>query len=163
MDKDLAKRYKEQRDALRRRYEVQKTGDQTLFTEQSKLFKPLIEVQKETSKTIGDKITTSQEGLSNVLVPFTRELRKRNEQVAALQNLPYFGIEDKSRDTTIPVNLDAKLLGETDRKNLQDMNLDMPSEVYKKGTIEEVLELIQKNFRSLGQFLGKASTKTPNI
>src|SRR6266536_1027919 len=161
MDKDLAKRYKEQRDALRRRYEVQKTGDQTLFTEQSKLFKPLIEVQKETSKTIGDKITTSQEGLSNVLVPFTRELRKRNEQVAALQNLPYFGIEDKSRDTTIPVNLDAKLLGETDRKNLQDMNLDMPSEVYKKGTIEEVLELIQKNFRSLGQFLGKASTKTP--
>src|SRR6266536_230147 len=161
MDKDFAKRYKEQRDALRRRYEVQKTGDQTLFTEQSKLFKLLIEVQKETSKTIGDKITTSQEGLSNVLVPFTRELRKRNEQVAALQNLPYFRIEDKSRDTTIPVNLDAKLLGETDRKNLQDMNLDMPSEVYKKGTIEEVLELIQKNFRSLGQFLGKASTKTP--
>src|SRR6266536_518238 len=130
MDKDLAKRYKEQRNALRRRYEVQKTGDQTLFTEQSKLFKPLIEVQKETSKTIGDKITTSQEGLSNVLVPFTRELRKRNEQIETLQNL-------------------------------QDMMLDLPSEVQEKGTIEEVLELIQKNFRSLGQFLGKASTKTP--
>ncbi len=160
MDKDLAKRYKEQRDALRRRYEVQKTGDQTLFTEQSKLFKPLIEVQKETSKTIGDKITTSQEGLSNVLVPFTRELRKRNEQIETLQNLPYYGIEDKPGDI-IQVNLDAELLGETHRKNLQDMMLDLPSEVQEKGTIEEVLELIQKNFRSLGQFLGKASTKTP--
>src|SRR6266536_185183 len=160
MDKDLAKRYKEQRDALRRRYEVQKTGDQTLFTEHSKLFKPLIEVQKETSKTIGDKITTSKEGLSNVLVPFTRELRKRNEQIETLQNLPYYGIEDKPGDI-IQVNLDAELLGETHRKNLQDMMLDLPSEVQEKGTIEEVLELIQKNFRSLGQFLGKASTKTP--
>src|SRR6266536_189510 len=160
MDKDLAKRYKEQRNALRRRYEVQKTGDQTLFTEQSKLFKPLIEVQKETSKTIADKITTSQEGLSNVLVPFTRELRKRNEQVAALQNLPYYGIEDKPRDI-IQVDLDAKLRGETHRKNLQDMNLDMPSEVEEKGTIEEVLELIEKNCRSLGQYLGRNSKKTP--
>ncbi len=160
MDKDLAKRYKEQRDALRRRYEVQKTGEQTLFTEQSKLFKPLIEVQKETSKTIGDKITTSQEGLSNVLVPFTRELRKRNEQVAALQNLPYYGIEDKPRDI-IQVNLDAELLDEIHLKNLQDMMLDLPSEVQEKGTIEEVLKSIKKKNRKLGQFLGKASKKTP--
>src|SRR6266536_44086 len=160
MDKDLAKRYKEQRDALRRRYEVQKTGDQTLFTEQSKLFKPLIEVQKETSKTIGDKITTSQEGLSNVLVPFTRELRKRNEQVETLQNLPYYGIEDKPRDI-IQVNLDAELLDEIHLKNLQDMMLDLPNEVQEKGTIEEVLKSIKKKNRKLGQFLGKASKKTP--
>ncbi len=160
MDKDFAKRYKEQRDALRRRYEVQKTGDQTLFTDQSKLFKPLIEVQKETSKTIGDIITTSQEGLSNVLVPFTRELRKRNEQVETLQNLPYYGIEDKQGDI-IQVNLDAELLGETHRKNLQDMNLDMPSEVQEKGTTEEVLQSIKTKNRELGQFLGKASTKSP--
>src|SRR5260221_3595268 len=160
MDKDLAKRYKEQRDALRLRYEVQKTGDQTLFTEQSKLFKPLIEVQKETSKAIGDKLTASQEGLSNVLVPFTRELRKRNEQVETLQNLPYYGIEDKTRDI-IQVNLDVELLGETHRKNLQDMMLDLPSEVQEKGTIEEVLKSIKKKNRELGQFLGKASKNTP--
>src|SRR6266536_1687395 len=160
MDKDLAKRYKEQRDALRRRYEVQKTGDQTLFTEQSKLFKPLIEVQKETSKAIGNKITTSQESLSNVLVPFTRELRKKNEQVEAFQNLPYYGIEEKPGDI-IQVNLDAELLGETHRKNLQDLNLDMPSEVQEKGTTEEVLQSIKTKNRELGQFLGKASTKSP--
>ena len=162
MDKDLAKRYKEQRDALRRRYEVQKTGDQTLFTEQSKLFKPLIEVQKETSKAIGDKITTNQEGLSNVLVPFTRELRKRNEQVETLQNLPYYGIEDKPRDI-IQVNLDAELLGETHRENLQDMNLDLPSEVQEKGTIEETLKLIKKNNRRLGQLISDQSPAGRNV
>src|SRR6266536_3384583 len=161
MDKDLAKRYKEQRNALRRRYEVQKTGDQTLFTEQSKLFKPLIEVQKETSKTIGDKITTSQEGLSNVLVPFTRELRKRNEQIETLQNLPYYGIEDKPQDIIIQVDLDAKLRGETHRQNLQDMNLDMPSKVQKKGKTRKTLKFIMKTNKSLGQYLGKKSKKTP--
>src|SRR5260221_8198217 len=143
MDKDLAKRYKEQRDALRRRYEVQKTGDQTLFTEQSKLFKPLIEVQKETSKAIGDRTTTSQEGLSNVLVPLTRELRKRNKQVETLKNLPYYDIEDKPQDI-FQVNLDAVLLGGTHRKNLQDMILYLRSDVQEKGTIEEVLNSIKK-------------------
>src|SRR5260221_13978492 len=101
MDKDLAKRYKEQRDALRLRYEVQNTGYHTLFTEQSKLFKPKIDVQKETSKAIGDKITTSQEGLSNVLVPFTRELRKRNEQVETLQNLPFRWFQARTSDSII--------------------------------------------------------------
>ncbi len=95
-----------------------------------------------------------------MLVPFTRELRKRNEQVETLQNLPYYGIEDKPRDI-IQVNLDAELLRETHRKNLQDMILDLPSDVQEKGTIEEVLKSIKTKNRELGQFLGKASKKTP--
>src|SRR5260370_35017068 len=125
MSSDLAKRYKEQRDALRRRFEAEKTGDQALFIDQTKLFKPLIEVQKETSKAIEDKIAASQDAL----IPFTRELQKRNEQLEALQNLPYqSGMEDIPRDI-IQVNLDAELLGETHSKNLYDMNLDLPNEV----------------------------------
>src|SRR5260221_6408155 len=118
MNKYLAKRYKEQRDALRRRFEAEKTGDKTLFIDQTKLFKPLIEVQKETSKAIEDKIAANRD----VLIPFTRELQKRNEQLEALQNLPYRGIQSgiddsqKSQDI-IDVDLDAGM-GETHSKNL---------------------------------------------
>src|SRR6266536_1252202 len=162
MDKDLAKRYKEQRDALRRRFEADKTGDQTLFIDQTKLFKPLIEVQKETSKAIEDKIAASQDAL----IPFTRELQKRNEQLEALQNLPYHGMqsgmEDIPRDI-IQVNLDAELLGETHSKNLYDMNLDLPSEVQRKDNIAETLKLIKKNNRRLGQLISDHSAAGRNV
>ena len=51
----LIEYYKQQRDFLKQRFEAEKTGDQTLSTERSKLFKPLIELQKEASKAIQDK------------------------------------------------------------------------------------------------------------
>src|SRR5207245_927612 len=74
-----------------------------LSTERSKLFKPLIESQKEASKAIQDKIATSQDTINNVLVPFTRALEKRNDQLETLQDLPYYniqqGIEDVPQST----------------------------------------------------------------
>src|SRR2546426_656390 len=99
----LIEYYKQQRDFLKQRFEAEKTGDQTLSTERSKLFKPLIESQKEASKAIQDKIATSQDTISNVLVPFTRALEKRNDQLETLQDLPYYniqqGIEDVPQST----------------------------------------------------------------
>jgi len=70
------------KDELRQRFEDTKPGDQTFRIDQVKLFKPLIETQKESSKAIA----SSQDVLNNTLLPFTRELHKRNEQVDALQN-----------------------------------------------------------------------------
>ena len=46
----LIEYYKQQRDFLKQRFEAEKTGDQTLSTERSKLFKPLIESQKRLQK-----------------------------------------------------------------------------------------------------------------
>src|SRR6266536_1240043 len=156
MNSDLAKRYKEQRDALRRRFEAEKTGEQTLFIDQTKLFKPLIDVQKETSKAIEDKLAASQDAL----IPFTRELQKRNEQLA-LQNLPYHSIQSGIDRNIINVDLDAGI-GESHSKNLYEMGLDLPSEVQRNDKIVETLRLIKKKNRELGQFLGKASKKTPH-
>ena len=62
---------------LKQRFEAEKTGDQTLFTERSKLLKPLIESQKETSKSIQDKIATSQDTISNVLVLIYKSTREK--------------------------------------------------------------------------------------
>jgi hypothetical protein len=152
--------YKRQRDMLKQRFEDEKTGDQTQFTDQSKLFKPLIETQEKTSKAIQDKIVTSQEATSNALVPIARDLHKRIEQMESLQDLPFYniqpGIEDVPQSTPkkdidiIDIDLD-KGLNDTHRENLLLLELDLPSEVWKKGNIEETLNKITSKKRSLGQ------------
>ena len=167
MTTEFIKLYKQQRDMLKKRFEDEKTGDQTLFTDQLKLFKPLIESQKETSKAIQDKIVTSQEAASNALVPIARDIRKGLEQIDTLHNLPFYqGIEDVSQSTpqkdtdVINVNLDVGLLNETHRENLQDLKLDLPSEVQKNDTIEYTLNRIKTINRSIGQKLGVKSKST---
>lgn len=156
------KKYKQQRDYLRNMFEAEKTGDQTLFRDQTKLFKPVIESQKEASKAIQQKLEASQ----NVLVPFTRELQKRNDYMEGMQSLPYYGLPEiqpptstptKSREDSLLVDVDKDLLNETHRENLQDMTLELPSVVQKKGTFEDALEKIEHQTRSIGQLLGKNS------
>src|SRR5277367_2458727 len=134
MSKEFIEKYKNQKKQLKQYYEREKTGDQTLYTDQAKLLQPLINSQKETSRTIQDKIVTGQEILSNALVPFTRELQKRNEQVEALQSLPYYnlppeieGVPQSTPQVTpqkdqqpqyINVDLDGELLDQTHQEKL---------------------------------------------
>ena len=165
MDRDFIKSYKEQRDRLRQRFEGEKTGEQTLFIDQTKLFKPLINTQKESA----DKIASSQDVLSNTLVPFTKELQKRNEQLETLQNLPYpVGIEDAPQSTPsstlrkikiIYVDLNGELLNQTHRENLQDLGLDLPSDVQAAGTYTEALNKAKTENKRIGQILGINSKK----
>ena len=46
----IANKYKQQRDELQRRFEAERTGEQTLFIDQTKLLKPLIESSKRNFK-----------------------------------------------------------------------------------------------------------------
>src|SRR5206468_3989182 len=119
MSKDFIKKYKEQRDRINKQFEAERTGEQVQYIDQAKLFKPLLESQRESSKSIQDKIVSSQDTLSNALVPFTTELRKRNEQIDELQALPFYDVpreiegikhstpvKDRS---VIEINLDGEL------------------------------------------------------
>ena len=54
------------------------------------------------------------------------------------------------------VDLDANL-NETDRENLQDMSFELPSVVFKNKTVEETLEKIKTENRSIGQKTWKGS------
>ena len=45
MSNAIIKRYKKQRDLIRKKFQAEKVGNQSLFTDQLKLFKPLIESQ----------------------------------------------------------------------------------------------------------------------
>src|SRR5271163_3807763 len=75
--KDIAE-YKRVKEALRDRFEAERTGDQDLFREQSKIFQPLINTQEQTAKAIKDGQDINAAAVSNVLLPFTRELQRVN-------------------------------------------------------------------------------------
>src|SRR6185436_17036506 len=96
-------------------------------------------------KAIQDKIVASQD---NALSPFLRELQRRNDQVEALQNLPFHTQEieaqstPKKKDSVLLYDLD-KDLNETHIENLQDTSLDLPSKVMEKENFETVLDAIE--------------------
>ena len=157
--KDISE-YKRLKDALKDRFENERTGDQDLFREQTKIFQPLISTQQQTVKAIKDTQDVNSVAMSNALVPLVRELEKRNEQVDSLMEQPFYSQEIPAIAYASPeimkVDLDADL-NETDRENLQDMSFDLPSVVFKNKTVEVVLENIKTENRRIGQKTGKAS------
>ena len=166
MNKDKIKRYVEQRDYIIKHFEADKTGEQIQYMDQKKLLKPLLETQQ----VIQDKIVSGQDTLSNALIPFTNELRKRNELVDELQALPFYNVPREIENVpaahstpiknVIEINLDGELLEQTHRDNLHDLSLELPSEVQKKGNVESVLGTIMSRNRQLGQFLREGNKKT---
>src|ERR1041384_4814226 len=84
--KEYVKEYTKQRDILKNKFLADKTGDQTLLTEQTKLFQPLLQSQKQ----IQEKLIENQNATSNVLVPFVNELQKRNNLAEESQYLPFY-------------------------------------------------------------------------
>src|SRR6476469_2312498 len=168
MSKEFIERYANQKKRLKQYFEREKTGDQTLYTDQAKLLEPLINSQKETQ----NKIVTGQETISNAIVPFIKELQKRNEQVEVLQSLPFYNIPEiegvpqstpkkdegipqstPKKDEDINVNLDGELLNQTHQENLDLMKLELPSIVLTKGNFDETFKIIDSKYKSQSQFL----------
>ena len=89
--KDVSE-YKRLKLTLRDRFESEKTGDQTLFEEQTKKYKPLLSSQKELSKTMQDvanQIVESQNEGQIALQPLLPLLQNiQRAQVAAPRQLP---------------------------------------------------------------------------
>ena len=88
--KDVSE-YKRLKQTLRDRFESEKTGDQTLFEEQTKKYKPLLSSQKELSKTmqdVADQIVESQNEGQTALQPLLPLLQNiQRAQVAASRQL----------------------------------------------------------------------------
>lgn len=144
--------YKRVKEALRERFEAERTGDQDLFREQTKILQPLIDTQVATQQQTVKAIKDGQDVNATALLPFTRELQRRNDQVDMLAGQPLPAITPLSPEF-MKVDLDAGL-NETDRENLEDMSFELPSEVFKKRAIDETLEKIKTENRSIGQKLG---------
>ena len=161
--KDMSE-YKRVKDALRDRFENERTGDQDLFREQAKIFQPLINTQQQTVKAIKDSQDVNNMAISNALLPVVRELERR-EQADSLMEQPFYreelsAIAEASPDI-VRIDLDANL-DEKDRENLQDMSFELPSVVFKTKTIKETLKKIKTENRSIGQKLGKKGETKPH-
>ena len=154
--KDISE-YKRLKETLKDRFENERTGDQDLFREQTKILQPLINTQQQTVKAIKDTQNASSTAISNVLVPIVRELERR-EQADSLMQQPFYGEElpaiAQASPDIVKIDLDANL-DQTDLENLQDMSFELPSIVFNNKTVEETLEKIKTENRSIGQKPGK--------
>src|SRR6476469_2811554 len=164
MSKEFIERYANQKKRLKQYFEREKTGDQTLYTDQAELLKPLIDSQKETSKSIQDKIVTGQESLSNALVPLVQELQKRNDQVEELQSLPFYNIpeiEGAPQSTPkkgIYIDVDADLLNDTHRENLEYMKFPLPSQIKPENN-NDILKRIKEGKKEINRGIKKREHK----
>ena len=167
--KDFIKQFAEQRDRIRKQFQAKRTGEQIQYIDQTKLFKPLLETQKQ----IQDKLVSGHDTLSNALIPLTTELQKRNEEVGDLQSLfndpreieyaPTAHSTPKQKDPGFLYDLNV-LLDESDRINLGDMSLPLPSEMAAgKYNYEEVLKKVSRLKRQYGQLIGKNSKQEEKL
>ena len=163
--------YKRLKESLKARFESDRTGEQELFTEQTKVFQPLIKTQQDTSKAIQEKIvqgqTAIQTAAADALGPLTRELQRRNDQA----ELPFYHdevpgptkIDTDKTATPAPYNPD-KDLTETDMRNLYEMHFPPPSRVLNDARLNglqrtmDILEKVKTMNRSIGQKLAINST-----
>src|SRR5271154_2033202 len=155
--------YKRVKETLRDRFEAERTGDQDLFREQTKILQPLINTQQQSVKAIKDGQDVNAAAVSNALLPFTREMQRQNDRVDMLAEQPFFQQELPAITPGSPefmkVDLDIGL-NETDKENLEDMSFELPSVVFRDKTIEETLDEIKTANRRIGQKLGKGQEKS---
>lgn len=141
--------YKKVRDEAKSYFETQKTGEQNFYTDNAKLFKPLIDTTKESSKILQDKVTSGQESLTNAITPFMSELKRRNDQVEELQALPFYNIQQEIEDVPqstpkkdLYIDIDTDLLDATHRENLEHLKIPLPSKI-KPEDYKEILNKIK--------------------
>src|SRR5271155_5406018 len=152
--KDISE-YKRLKETLKDRFENERTGNQALFREQTKILQPLINTQQQTVKAMKDTQDASSTAISNALVPIVRELERR-EQADSLMQQPFYSEElpaiAQASPDTVKIDIDANL-DKTDLENLEDMSFELPSIVFKNKTVEETLEKIRQKTKVLGRNL----------
>ena len=160
-------KYKMLKNELKQRYIDEKLGNQQSYESQAKLLKPIIDTTRETSKNLEQKIDDDRQNLNNVLIPFTNQIMRANDQREAIQAMPFYTsdiLEDEHRESTpkkdiLIINLD-KDLNETDIENLQDLSLPLPSEAYRNNEIDQTLQKVKTENQRIGQYLRDDSKKT---
>ena len=162
------KDYERVKNNVKNMFIEQKLGSQQSYLDQSKLFKPITDTTKEVTKNLENKITSERENFNTTMIPMFNELTRANDQREALLQLPYYSTEipesstiktstPKRKDVIIDLDQD---FNETDRENLQDLSLPLPSEVYQSNELDKYWKQATTEMRSLAQFTGKRSKRT---
>ena len=86
----------------------------------------------------------------------------------SLQTLPYFPAEIEGiaqstpmkAERIISVDIGDELVNTTHKENLEELGLDLPSEVQKKDNYYETFKKIRSKNSEIGQYLSKVSKKS---
>ena len=162
------KEYEKVKNNVKNMFREQKFGSQQSHLAQTKLFKPITDTTREVTKNLKDKIISDRESFNTMVVPMITELTRANDQREALLQLPYYSTEipesstiqtstPKRKDVIIDLDQD---FNETDRENLQDLSLPLPSEVYQSNEIDKYWAEATTQIRRLAQFTGKRSKRS---
>ena len=163
-----AKDYERVKNNVKKMFREEKLGSQQSYLDQTKLFQPITDTTREVTKNLENKIISDRESFNTMVVPMVTELTRANDQREALLQLPYYSTEvpesstiqtstPKRKDVIIDLDQD---FNETDRENLQDLSLPLPSEVYQSNELDKYLAEATTQIRSLAQFTGKRSKKS---
>jgi hypothetical protein len=135
--------YKRIKQNLRDRFESERTGEQHLFIEQTKLLQPLIK----------PLISTQEQAVKAIQANAKQPAAIMGETVRPALTMPEAPLSQ-------PADLDSGF-DETDIRNLRDMGFELPSKVFKKiKQIEKTIAKIKTENRRIGQKLGKGSDAT---
>ena len=159
--------YKRLKESLKSRFESEKTGEQSLMEDQTKLFQPLITSQQATAKNLQSKLEENQMATEDVLVPLTRAIQQRNAQQDVLALYPP---DQPSQAAAMPMRALSpyqqfadfdKPLDSEDEVNLMAMGIPLPSVIFGKNLFEVTKDQITHFNKSIGQFLRKNSNIPP--
>src|SRR5271165_5609731 len=153
--------YTKIKETLRNRFESERTGDQDLFVQQTKALQPLINATTTPTSTQKESLTTLKALQENQNIT-NQELQRRNElvqqQMEALTAAEPSFLTPQASAAGDPTTIDLDgQLNQSDRENLEDLGLELPSLVFKNKNIEEALERIETANRSIGQKVGEKS------
>jgi hypothetical protein len=150
--------YKRIKQNLRDRFESERTGEQHLFIEQTKLLQPLIK----------PLISTQEQAVKAIQANAKQPAAIMGETVRPALTMPEAPLsqpETQAGPAEVPeepirIDLDSGF-DETDIRNLRDMGFELPSKVFKKiKQIEKTIAKIKTENRRIGQKLGKGSDAT---
>jgi hypothetical protein len=153
--------YKRIKQNLRDRFESERTGEQHLFIEQTKLLqpliKPLISTQEQAVKAIQENAKQPAAIMGETVRP---ALTMPEAPLSQPETRPGLLSPAEVPEEPIRIDLDSGF-NETDIRNLHDMGFELPSEVFKKiKQIEKTIAKIKTENRRIGQKLGKGSDAT---
>lgn len=148
--------YKRVKESLRDRFESERSGDQDLFEQQTKILQPLINTASTAAASQHATLKALQESQAETHGSL-QQLQTALPMIAAAQAAQAEQDSFKEADDVLRVDVDAQL-DDTDMENLQDMSMTLPSVVLKNQNIEETLKKIATENRRIGQKLGVKST-----
>src|SRR6266568_4382647 len=148
--------FKRLKESLKNRFDSERSGEQVFQREQTKAFEPLINIQKETSKSTQDKIVSAEEARNNALLPLVQEMQRRNDQIDMLASQPFYqqqqlpDIPEEEILEDIRTDLD-KNLNDSDIQNLNDMSYQLPSILFGKKPAEEVKDALEETLTNINK------------